>query len=108
MTIFRSSCLRAIFGLLMIIPVLSASETNPNPADSHSARTWDLIEVRLEADKDYANPYTDVLCWVQWEGPGFSKRVYGFWDGGRTFKVRLVATAPGIWTWTGQPFMHGL
>ena len=100
MTIFRSSCLRAIFGLLMIIPVLSASETNPNPADSHSARTWDLIEVRLEADRDYANPYTDVLCWFQWEGPGFSKRVYGFWDGGRTFKVRLVATAPGIWTWT--------
>ena len=32
-------------------------------------------------------------------GPNFKKRVYGFWDGGQTFRVRVVATAPGTWTW---------
>ena len=33
------------------------------------------------------------------KGPDFHRRVYGFWDGGRTFKVRFVATQPGEWTW---------
>ena len=32
-------------------------------------------------------------------GPHFQKRVYGFWDGGATFRVRLVATEPGAWRW---------
>ena len=32
-------------------------------------------------------------------GPGFNKRVYGFWDGGQTFRVRIVATQPGTWNW---------
>ena len=47
----------------------------------------------------YANPYVDVECWVELEGPDFKRRVYGFWDGGRTFKVRIVATHPGEWSW---------
>ena len=44
-------------------------------------------------------PLRDVVCWIDLEGPGFARRVYGFWDGGRTFKVRFVATAPGEWRW---------
>lgn len=35
----------------------------------------------------------DLTC------PRFQKRVYGFWDGGSTFRVRVTATAPGAWTW---------
>lgn len=62
-------------------------------------RVWDAQEITLEAARDHANPYVDVTCWIELEGPGFSKRVYGFWDGGRTFKVRFVATAPGDWRW---------
>ena len=33
-------------------------------------------------------------------GPHFKKRVYGFWDGGKLFRVRVVATEPGQWHWT--------
>ncbi|MEX2080412.1 MAG: DUF4038 domain-containing protein, partial [Dehalococcoidia bacterium] len=29
-----------------------------------------------------------------------SKRIYGFWDGGQDFIVRVLATAPGSWRWT--------
>jgi hypothetical protein len=47
----------------------------------------------------YKNPYTDLLVWVDLKGPGFEKRCYGFWDGGKTFRVRVTATAPGTWTW---------
>ena len=60
---------------------------------------WEKIEIVLEAQGDYANPYTDVDVWVDLAGPGSLRRVYGFWDGGRTFVVRVLATAPGLWSW---------
>ena len=66
---------------------------------SGEVRVWEVQEITLAAARDYANPYVDVECWVELEGPDFRRRVYGFWDGGRTFKVRIVATRPGEWTW---------
>lgn len=63
------------------------------------AYVWQMQEITLAAAGDYANPYVDVDCWIELEGPGFKRRVYGFWDGGRIYKVRFVATTPGEWTW---------
>ncbi len=60
---------------------------------------WEKQEITLEARGSYANAYTDVEVWVDLQGPGFSKRCWGFWDGGRTFRVRVLATAPGTWSW---------
>lgn len=65
-----------------------------------AVHVWEKQEVTLTAAHQYANPYTNVTVWVDLTGPHFHKRVYGFWDGGRTFKVRLVATEPGEWRWT--------
>lgn len=58
---------------------------------------WDVHEIVLTSEQTFDNPYTDVTVWVDLKGPGFDKRVYGFWDGGNTFKVRVTATAPGVW-----------
>jgi hypothetical protein len=69
-------------------------------ADASPARVWEKRELTFTAERPYANPYTEAVVWVDLNGPGFRKRVYGFWDGGRTFRVRLMATAPGRWTWT--------
>lgn len=72
---------------------------------------WDAQEITFQSAGDYLNPYAEVDCWIELEGPGFAKRVYGFWDGGRTFKVRFVATAPGEWRWrsgSNQPADTGL
>ena len=66
---------------------------------SGEVHVWEMQEITLAAAQDYPNPYVDVECWVELAGPGFSGRVYGFWDGGRAFKVRLVATQPGEWSW---------
>jgi len=66
---------------------------------SGEVHVWEVQEITLATGTDYANPYTDVECWVDLEGPGFKRRVYGFWDGGRIFRVRIVATGPGEWTW---------
>ena len=73
--------------------------------------TWEVQEIALRSSRTYDNPYKDVECWVELKGPGFAKRVYGFWDGGETFRVRVVATASGAWTWTSgsnQPSDTGL
>jgi hypothetical protein len=66
---------------------------------SAQTHTWEKVEITLNADRSYTNPYFEVDVWVDLEGPGFSKRCYGFWDGGNTYRVRVVATAPGTWTW---------
>ena len=60
---------------------------------------WEKIEIEFEAQNDYANPYTDVEIWVDLKGPEFDKRCYGFWDGENNWKVRIMATTPGVWTW---------
>ncbi len=60
---------------------------------------WEKQELTLSSDARYGNPYTEVTVWVDLIGPGFQKRVYGFWDGGNTFRVRVLATAPGTWAW---------
>jgi hypothetical protein len=60
---------------------------------------WEKQELTFTAANTYKNAYTDVTVWVDLVGPGFNKRVYGFWDGGQLFHLRLVATQPGTWTW---------
>ncbi len=60
---------------------------------------WEMQELRFTAKNAYKNPYTDVTIWVELTGPGFNKRIYGFWNGNNTFLVRLVAVQPGTWSW---------
>ncbi len=61
--------------------------------------TWEMQEIVLYAENEYDNYYTDVTCWVELEGPDFSKRICGFWEGGNKYIVRIVATKPGQWQW---------
>ena len=85
----------------VIIWVLVAvtSCTTLSSANVKKYHVWEKIEIVLFAQSKYENPYTDVMVWVDLKGPGFTKRCYGFWDGGDTFRVRVMATAPGTWTW---------
>ncbi len=65
---------------------------------SLSTRVWQTVEITLRAKKAAVDPLESDV-WVDLSGPGFSKRVFGFWDGGNTYRVRVIATAPGSWTW---------
>src|SRR3989337_1878651 len=67
--------------------------------DKNIIHVWEMIEIKLTAEKDYNNYYMDVTCWVELKGPDFSKRIYGFWNGGNDFIVRIVASKPGKWEW---------
>ncbi len=84
---------------LLVLAVIGLSSIAQARLQSGEVYVWETQEITLAATRDHANPYMEVECWVDLEGPEFKRRVWGFWDGGRTFKVRLVATAPGQWTW---------
>ena len=40
-------------------------------------KLWDVLELTLRAAKEYENPYMDIDVWIDLNGPGFQKRVYG-------------------------------
>src|SRR3954453_10689128 len=97
----RSPILTAALILIAFIPGVAFAE------DVH---VWQKKELTFTSERSFKNAYTDVRVWVDLRGPGFDKRVYGFWDGDNTFKVRVLATAPGRWTWTSgsDPQTSGL
>ncbi len=67
---------------------------------------WEKLDLGFVAEGHYGNPYTEVTVWVDLEGPGFKKRVYGFWNGGQDFVVRVLATQAGEWRWTSGSAPH--
>lgn len=61
---------------------------------------WREIELVLTAQKDYANPYTDVEVGADFsDEAGAWLRRPAFWDGDRTWKIRFAPTHTGRWTW---------
>lgn len=97
---------------LFIFPTLASWVAGqPEAVETETTKVWQLVELEFEAETPIENPYTDVRLWVDLHGPDYKKRVTGFWDGGRIFKVRIVATQPGRWTWTlhsNRPSDRGL
>lgn len=69
------------------------------PTAGAQVHVWEMQELSFTAENSYENPYVDLTMWIDLSGPGFSKKVYGFWDGGNAFRVRFVATQPGEWSW---------
>ena len=65
----------------------------------NTKHVWERKDIVVTAEHPPKNPYTDVTVWADLKGPGFAKRVYGFWDGGSTWIIRIVATCPGTWSW---------
>ncbi len=97
--------------LLIAVSITIAAQAAHARLQSGEVHVWEVQEIVLGSQRDYPNPYVDVECWVELEGPDFRRRVYGFWDGGRVFKVRVVATHPGEWSWrvgSNQPSDKGL
>jgi hypothetical protein len=97
--------------LLLCFVGASLKADAPAALSRGEAHVWDVQEITMQAAKEYPNPYVDIVCWIDLEGPGYSRRVYGFWDGGRTFRVRFVAVEPGEWRWrssSNQPADAGL
>ena len=68
----------------------------------------------LESEKDYANPLQTVTLRAVMTAPsGDSRAVDGFWDGGRSWKIRFAPDVLGAWTFetrcsdAGNAGLHG-
>jgi len=85
--------------LLLWLAVTLTPPSGVLRAEPATYHVWQKVEIPLQAANAYENPYRDVSVWVDLAGPGFQKRCYGFWDGGNVFRVRILATAPGRWSW---------
>src|SRR5690606_486519 len=84
--------------LLLTGPIFNSIAFQASPPSA--IHVWEMQEIVLEAENEYKNYYTYVTVWVDLKGPDFSKRIYGCWDGGNTYRVRIVASSPGQWQWT--------
>jgi hypothetical protein len=83
--------------VVLFVAIIARPETAPAATAPH--RVWQKVEITLEAQKTCENPYAEVVVWVDLKGPEFAGRCYGFWDGGNTYRVRVLATRPGSWNW---------
>jgi len=82
-----------------LLVLLCLGLSTPRVCGAVRPHVWEKVEITLLAERLYEDAYNDVDVWVDLRGPGFEKRCYGFWDGGRLFRVRVLATRPGDWTW---------
>lgn len=85
------SLIQLLFSLMFSLCTVNAAQ--------NVVHVWEKQELTFAAANSYKNAYTEVTIWVDLHGPGFDKRIYGFWDGGQIFHLRLIATKPGTWTW---------
>jgi hypothetical protein len=62
---------------------------------------WGGFEQSFESSVAYENPLQEATLSVVFLSPlGETNRVYGFWDGARTWRVRFSPNMPGKWKWT--------
>jgi len=76
--------------------------SSPDGESGASAETWRVTEFSFEAGADYDKTGADAVAFdalfTHESGEKISRP--GFWDGGRTFRVRFAPTKPGVWFWS--------
>ncbi len=82
-----------------LLPLLAGIVLQTAAAAPNETHVWEKVELTFHAENEYTNPYTQIMAWVDLKGSGFDRRCYGFWDGSNVFRVRVLATAPGKWSW---------
>lgn len=62
---------------------------------------WSTMEISLQSQQTYSNPYSDVDVWAELKNDkGITLIRPAFWDGGNTWKVRFTPPDTGsVWTW---------
>src|SRR5262245_34381870 len=87
MTAFRWSLCAWMAGAV----IASAADSIPR---------WSRFERTLESSAKYENPVQEASLTAWFISPGGqTNKVYGFWDGGTTWRVRFAPNQTGKWTW---------
>lgn len=91
----------AILNLRKLAPALCAVIC----AGTAAAKTplvakWGRFEQSFKSSVEYQNPFQQCTLQVRFISPSRrTNSVYGFWDGGRTWRVRFSPNEPGRWTY---------
>ena len=95
------------FMFFWVSPPLLAKETLPR------VPKWHRLELTLKSSVAYTNPLQQAEMRVLFISPlGETNRVYGFWDGGKEWKIRFKPGFPGRWRYytmcsdTANPGLH--
>ncbi len=89
------------YRLGLIVLLFSFSATTLFAQEANYS-VMEVVEVTFNSQQDYQNAYLDVDVWIELQKANAAEEVYKipiFWDGGNTFRARLVATSPGTWSW---------
>ena len=89
-------------------------------AQAQPAHPWQPVEITLEASGEYSSPYVEglpdraaPLVQATFRGASGAARglrytLAGFWDGGKTWKIRFSPAAAGDWDWSTASADNGL
>src|SRR5207249_4368756 len=87
---FHVSCL-----LLLYCHLLPAEPSPQMPVVSK----WGRFEQSFKSSVAYSHPLQDATLTVIFTSPlGETSQVYGFWDGGKAWRVRFSPSQPGRWS----------
>ncbi|HZH95472.1 MAG TPA: DUF4038 domain-containing protein [Flavisolibacter sp.] len=99
--------------------ILLLSSFSVHAADIQIHR-WEAFELSLKAKRQYQNPYAAIpagkqeglvqviFSGVDGEARGKKLVLFGFWDGGQTWKVRFAAPYTGNWSYKSSSADAGL
>jgi hypothetical protein len=90
----------SIYAAAGAVALLGLLAPRPTSAVTKRVTLGQPYDVVLTASDNFPNPVRDVDLTAVLEGPNGQEVILpGFWDGGRTFRVRFTPTAPGTWTY---------
>jgi len=81
--------------------LLSQELTVPNRSANNLIAKYGLFETEFVADSNYNNPYVEVSLSAHVSGPeGIIFDIDGYWYGGNSWRLRIMPTAVGQWSYT--------
>lgn len=96
----RRSFVQMVCGALALLALATALPAAQSPKLPIVAK-WGRFEHTFRSSVNYPNALQDATLTVLVTSPlGETNRVYGFWDGGRTWRVRFSPNQPGRWSFT--------
>ncbi len=91
----RRTVICLVFGMFAVSSALAAATRS---LSLPVVPKWQRFEGEFSSVSPYAHPLQDVTLTVQFTSPlGETTQVFGFWDGGRTWRVRFAPDQPGRW-----------
>lgn len=101
-----------LFGYLTATLTMGLLQTVAEASPISGARQFQPVEISLESTHAYVHPPDHITLIVHFAGPrGIVKQIRGFWDGGRTWRIRFSPPDTGPWTYStvcSDPLIPGL